>query len=265
MTTEKKVFLIDDYHRSRERIRDLGEVFTPENCVSSMLSMFSKGQKNFWKREDISFFEPGCGHGNIVISILEKRLDALHEKAKFSKIKNPELYSISNTLNTLWAIDIDIKNVNHCRERVLAEFLGFIIQSTKNVLLEKYIDKHFDFFVHLLCSITWHIHENETLSCLGKESEASINASKTKSGEKWFSINGHKLIDFNLSWVEYYRNCDSTKLVPLEYKRAHRFLDSAIKGFTKGQSDFSFAKILIFAHRKKTTKLGLREKLTVKL
>ncbi len=138
MVTSKKVFLIENYHRSRDRIRDLGEVFTPENFVNSMLSMLSKGQKKFWEREDVLFFEPSCGHGNIVISILKKRLSALYDKAELSKIKNPELYSISNALNTLWAIDIDIKNVNHCRERVLAEFLGFIIQNTSSVSLEKY-------------------------------------------------------------------------------------------------------------------------------
>jgi len=264
-TTGKKIFSTENYHRSRERIRDLGEVFTPEEYVNSMLFMLSKGQENFWRRDDFLFFEPSCGHGNIVIPILTKRLDALYKKAKSSKIKNPELFAIANSINSPFAIDIDIKNINHCRERVFTKFMEFIIQNTSTGSLEKYIDKYFVFFVHLLCAITWHIHENEALSCLSKESEALTNANKTKSGEKWFSKNSHKSIDFDLGWVEYFTSCDSKNLVPIEYKRAYRFLNNAVKGCAKGQSDFPFAKSLIFNHAKKAIRSDSRKSLKVGL
>ncbi len=54
-------------YRSKERIKDFGEVFTPESCVNQMLDLIGDQKNELWSDEDISFFEPSCGHGNIVI------------------------------------------------------------------------------------------------------------------------------------------------------------------------------------------------------
>ena len=64
-------------HRSKNRIKILGEVFTPESYVEDMLNILSKDNKNIWSDENIIFFEPNCGHGNIVIQIYKKRFDTI--------------------------------------------------------------------------------------------------------------------------------------------------------------------------------------------
>lgn len=58
-------------HRSRERIRLLGEVFTPDEYVNKMLDMLDP---KVWADESVSFFEPTCGHGNFVLAIAQRRL-----------------------------------------------------------------------------------------------------------------------------------------------------------------------------------------------
>ena len=58
------------HHRSRSRIRNLGEVFTPEKYVYQMLDMLDK---SVWSSDNVIFFEPTCGHGNFVVAIVQKR------------------------------------------------------------------------------------------------------------------------------------------------------------------------------------------------
>ena len=58
-----------EHYRSDSRVRDLGEVFTPEKYISQMLELI---ESRHWKDENVFFFEPTCGHGNIVLSILKK-------------------------------------------------------------------------------------------------------------------------------------------------------------------------------------------------
>ena len=60
------------YQRSLERVKELGEVFTPLSSVEDMLKLLSDGKKGFWSDENHVFFEPNCGHGNIVIGIYRK-------------------------------------------------------------------------------------------------------------------------------------------------------------------------------------------------
>ncbi len=238
------------FHRSRERIRDLGEVFTPEDYVDSMLDTLSRGKRNFWSDEENIFFEPTCGHGNIVIPIIQKRLNAIFIKAKSRKIRKPEFYAVANTINSLWAIDVDIKNVEHCRERVFNILVSFLLESTR-VEIDSLIDENFEFFSHLLSSINWHIHENEALTALSKtEEQAEIESNKTKISRSWFSRNGHHPLNFELTWVEYFRDCDSKDLEPMDYYRAFNFLDNYLAGSSKGQNHFLFTKALLKPIRK---------------
>lgn len=148
-----QVKLIDlQNHRSRERIRDLGEVFTPEKYVQKMLSMI---EDKDWSNDQTVFFEPTCGHGNIVIPIFKRRLDALFKKAQTEGKKNSAFYVVANALNTMWAIDIDSENVENCRARLLVISLNFLKEATgikSNYIL---IQKNQDFFAHVLCALRW--------------------------------------------------------------------------------------------------------------
>ena len=237
--------LVDLNHRSRDRIKKLGEVFTPESYVESMLDTLSKGKRNFWSNENNVFFEPTCGHGNIVLPILQKRVESLYKKAISAKTRKPELYAVANAINTLWAIDIDSVNIEACRERVLKFITEFLLSVRKEKFLEYLVDNEFDFFCHLLCGIKWHIHENEALTALCfDEQEAQKSANQTKLSNKWFSKNNHKPIDFDHTWVSYFKECELAEIKPLDFKRVENYLENILNGSSKGQSHFKFSKVI---------------------
>lgn len=235
----------DLFHRSRARIKDLGEVFTPESYVEDMLTLLSKDKRGLWADEDTAFFEMSCGHGNIVIPIYKKRLEAIYKKAASNRVADPALYAVANAINTLWAIDIDSKNIAQCRSRVLSATFDFLKE--KLSLDSEYclIEKRQDYVAHLLCAINWHISENEALSALSDLDTAQINARQTKAGAKWFAQHGHQQIDFELSWASYFENCRKEKSIPLDFERASRFVKNILSGNSKGFNDFDFAKYLL--------------------
>ena len=232
-------------HRSKSRIKNLGEVFTPESYVEDMLAILAKNKKNFWADEEISFFEPCAGHGNIVLSIYKRRLEGIYKKAISRGAKEATYYSIANSISTLWAIDIDSKNIENCRSRVLSATLDFLKSKLETKSDFALFSKKKDFFAHLLSAIRWHIRENETLSALSNPQFAKANAKLTKSGNKWFSQNGHHQLDFSLTWVRFYKECDSDDTVPLDYERSIRFIESFLSGKIRGFEDFDFAKAII--------------------
>lgn len=220
------------HHRSKERIRDFGEVFTPEKYVNQMLDMLDK---SVWADINIVFFEPTCGHGNFVEAIVERRLNAFLKKAKRQKINNPHFYAVANTLNNLWAIDIDFKNIEFCRNRVRTFIFNFLLEHEKNNLsFEFFIRNNKDFLTHLLCCIEWQIHENEALSCLETDSvNAKKMANKTTISKKWFKNNKHYPINFEMNWCQYFKNRKKENAIPVEYKRNFKLVNSLVNSRKK--------------------------------
>lgn len=240
-------------HRSRERIRDLGEVFTPESYVEDMLDLLAKDKKCIWSDENISFFEPCCGHGNIVISIYQRRLKGFYKKALSQGNKEAAFYAVANALNTLWAIDIDSKNIENCRSRVLFATLEFLKEKTNKKDTFSLLESDKDFFAHILCAIKWHIEENETLSALSTPDKAKTAAMLTKAGSKWFALNGHNELDFKLTWVAFFESCEASSSIPLEYEKSIRLLETVVNGKVKKCNDFDFA-LTVIGQKTKTNK-----------
>lgn len=233
------------FHRSKDRIKDLGEVFTPESYVEDMLNLLAKDKRDLWSDEDISFFEPCSGHGNIVLPIYKRRLEGIYKKALAQDVQEAAYYAVANALNTLWAIDIDPKNVENCRTRVLSATLKFLkakldIKSDRILLFPKR-----NFFAHVLSAIKWHINENETLSALSKPESAKSSANLTKAGAKWFSQNGHHPMDLDLTWVNFYKSCEASNTILLEHERSLRFIDGIISDRLRDFEGFEFAKAVI--------------------
>lgn len=237
-------------HRSKERIKDFGEVFTPESYVEVMLDLLAKDKRGLWSDEDISFFEPCSGHGNIILPIYKRRLEGIYKKTHSQGVREAAYYAVANTLNTLWAIDIDHKNIENCRSRIFSTTLEFL--KSKLDVKNNYIlfSKKKDFFAHILSAIKWHIEENETLSSLSDPQSAKTNAHLTKAGSKWFFQNGHNQLDFDLSWINFYKMCTANNTIPLEFERSLRFIESFLSGKIRGFEDFEFAKVVIEPNKK---------------
>ena len=114
--------------RSADRIRDLGEVFTPEAIVESMLGLLQ--DVNYASK----FLEPGCGNGNFLEKILISKLEIL---ARLPEVKNSiksgnldELeFKIISALSSVYGIDIDKLNIEEARER-LSDILNSWYQKT---------------------------------------------------------------------------------------------------------------------------------------
>ena len=65
--------------RSRKRVADHAEVFTPEWLVEAMLDLV----KDETTRIDSRFLEPACGSGNFLVKVLQRKLAAV--EAKYGK------------------------------------------------------------------------------------------------------------------------------------------------------------------------------------
>lgn len=220
-------------HRSRERIKTMGEVFTPENYIDQMLDLLDT---NVWSDETLIFFEPTCGHGNIVIQILKRRFTNLAKKYKNSNTEQSELRALANALNTLWALDICRMNVEATRNRLLSyslEVLGNIPEfNLKSAKSKKYL-------AHIMCTIHWQIRENETLSALS----TLESAFKTKIGIDWVKNNEHQPIEFNQSWNNYYNSSIKKKIIPVHFREALNIVDDMMaSGGSENCSKFSFAR-----------------------
>ena len=98
--------------KSRQRVRDHGEVFTNEREVKAMCDLV----KDETERIDSRFLEPACGDGNFLAEILTRKLEIVKRKYKKSSLdyeKNAVLAASS-----IYGVDILIDNVVACRERM---------------------------------------------------------------------------------------------------------------------------------------------------
>lgn len=64
------------YVKSKQRVADHGEVFTPPWLVEAMLDLV----KAETERIDARFLEPACGSGNFLVAILRRKLAAVELK-----------------------------------------------------------------------------------------------------------------------------------------------------------------------------------------
>ena len=227
-------------------------MFTPEKYVQQMLDMLDK---SVWANTNTVFFEPTCGHGNFVSAIVERRLKAFLKKAKRQKMKNPHFYAVANTLNNLWAIDIDPQNIEFCRQRVFDIIFHFLREYTSFPIYEKK-QLFREFLAHVLCCLEWQIQENEALSCLEPDPiKAKAVADKTIVSQKWFKKNGHQPINFKNTWCHYFHTCQTNNTTPIQYIRGLKILDSIIKSDSQ---NLSFPRSLSFPRARSASRESLQ-------
>jgi hypothetical protein len=91
--------------KSKERVDEFGEVFTPYFLIQQMLDLFpddSWGKSKNW-------LEPTCGNGNFILAILKRKI----EKG----------FSIEEALATTYGMDIMPDNVAECKKRIFDEVI----------------------------------------------------------------------------------------------------------------------------------------------
>lgn len=107
--------------KSKQRVADHGEVFTPEWMVEAMLDLV-KGET---ERIDARFLEPACGSGNFLVKILRRKLAAV--ELKFGKSDFEKNHYALLGLMCTYGIELLPDNIIECRANmleILAEYLG---------------------------------------------------------------------------------------------------------------------------------------------
>jgi len=86
----------------KERVAEVGEVYTPSELANSMIS---KLPKVLWRDKTKTFIDPSCGNGNFLVEVVKRKI-----KTGSSKWQ---------ALSTTFGVDIMEDNVLECRERLL--------------------------------------------------------------------------------------------------------------------------------------------------
>ena len=99
--------------RSKQRVADHGEVFTPGWMVDAMLDLV----KEETERIDSRFLEPACGSGNFLVKILARKLaavDFVYGKSDFER----RHYALL-ALMSIYGIELLDDNIAECRANML--------------------------------------------------------------------------------------------------------------------------------------------------
>lgn len=132
---------IESLVRSRQRVADHGEVFTPAWLVEDMLDLV----KSESERIDSRFLEPACGSGNFVVPVLRRKLATVqlrHGRSEFEK-RHYALFS----LMCIYGIELLPDNAAECRDSLLTAYTEYLrvdlddvwARAAANVLMENIV------------------------------------------------------------------------------------------------------------------------------
>jgi len=106
--------------KSKQRIADHGEVFTPVWMVEAMLDLVREESE----RVDSRFLEPACGSGNFLVRILKRKLAAVELKFGKSDFEKRQ-YALLGLMCT-YGIELLPDNITECRANMLEVFAEYL-------------------------------------------------------------------------------------------------------------------------------------------
>ena len=106
--------------KSKQRVADHGEVFTPPWLVEAMLDLVREETE----RIDSRFLEPACGDGNFLVQILKRKLAAVEKK--YGKSEFEKRHFALFALMCLYAIELLSDNIADCRANLLGIFSEYL-------------------------------------------------------------------------------------------------------------------------------------------
>lgn len=92
--------------RTKQRVRDYWEVFTPEWVLYKMLQLFN--DEYIWT----TYLEPVCCNGNFLVKILERKLEL------YEKLENPNFWDVIIIVGSIYWVDILADNVSKSIHRM---------------------------------------------------------------------------------------------------------------------------------------------------
>jgi hypothetical protein len=109
-----------DLVKSRQRVIDHGEVFTPEWMVNDMLDLV----KDESERIDSRFLESACGEGNFLVVVLQRKLAVV--QARFGSSEFERQHQALLALMCIYGIELLEDNVDACRLRLMNIFIDYL-------------------------------------------------------------------------------------------------------------------------------------------
>jgi N-6 DNA Methylase len=106
--------------KSKHRVADHGEVFTPSWMVEAMLDLV----KDETERIDSRFLEPACGSGNFLVPVLKRKLAGV--ELKYGKSDFERAHYALLGLMCIYGIELLADNIAECRENVLEIFSEYL-------------------------------------------------------------------------------------------------------------------------------------------
>lgn len=106
--------------KSKQRVADHGEVFTPAWLVEAMLDLVREESE----RIDSRVLEPACGSGNFLVPVLTRKLATVqrrHGKSEFEK-RHYALFG----LMCIYGIELLADNAQECRDNLAEVFDTFL-------------------------------------------------------------------------------------------------------------------------------------------
>ena len=109
-----------NYVKSKQRVADHGEVFTPPWMVDAMLDLV----QDETERIDCRFLEPACGSGNFLVRILQRKLGAVELKFGKSDFERRQ-YALLAVMCT-YGIELLDDNIAECRANMLGVLAAYL-------------------------------------------------------------------------------------------------------------------------------------------
>ena len=106
--------------KSKQRVADHGEVFTPSWMVEDMLDLV----KDESERIDSRFLEPACGDGNFLVQVLRRKLAAVELKYSQSDFERRQYALLA--LMCIYGIELLPDNIVECRAHLLKIFADYL-------------------------------------------------------------------------------------------------------------------------------------------
>ncbi len=100
--------------KTKKRVSDHGEVFTPAWMVEAMLDLV-KGES---ERIDSRFLEPACGDGNFLVQVLRRKLAAV--ELSYGKSDFERQHYTLLAIMCIYGIELLPDNIADCRANLLA-------------------------------------------------------------------------------------------------------------------------------------------------
>ena len=106
--------------KSKKRVADHGEVFTPAWMVEAMLDLV----KDESERIDSRFLEPACGSGNFLVQVLKRKLASVEHK--FGKSDFERRHYALLALMCIYGIELLADNIAECRANLLEILAAYL-------------------------------------------------------------------------------------------------------------------------------------------